>query len=140
MKGAEKYLVMQEVEPSQVSEILSSKKKLDKCDLLCFVYDTSDANSFGYVAALRVRIHGLYDSESVIKSEYCQLQEKYKIDHVPTVIVATKCELDLVTQRCEVQPDIYCRNLGLAVPLSVSVKENQMADLYHILTGVAMNP
>lgn len=45
-----------------------------------------------------------------------------------------------MTQRCEVQPDIYCRNLGLAVPLSVSVKENQMADLYHILTGVAMNP
>ncbi len=56
MKGAEKYLVMQEVEPNQVSEILSSKKKLDQCDLLCFVYDTSDANSFGYVAALRVRI------------------------------------------------------------------------------------
>ncbi|KAG0799728.1 hypothetical protein G6F22_002940 [Rhizopus arrhizus] len=119
MKGAEKYLVMQEVEPNQVSEILSSKKKLDQCDLLCFVYDTSDANSFGYVAALR---------------------EKYKTDHIPTVLVATKCELDLVTQRYEVQPDIYCRNLDLAVPLSVSVKENQMADLYHILTAVAMNP
>ncbi|KAG1181554.1 hypothetical protein G6F35_015868 [Rhizopus arrhizus] len=110
---------MQEVEPNQVSEILSNKKKLDQCDLLCFVYDTSDANSFGFVAALR---------------------EKYKIDHIPTVLVATKCELDLVTQRHEVQPDIYCRSLGLAVPLSVSVKENQMADLYHILTGVAMNP
>ncbi|KAI9468531.1 MAG: EF hand associated-domain-containing protein [Benjaminiella poitrasii] len=119
MKGAEKYLVMQEIETSRVSEILSSKKKLEQCDLLCFVYDTSDASSFEYVALLR---------------------EKYKIDHIPTVLVATKCELDLVTQRFEVQPDIYCRNLGLAVPLSVSVKENQMADLYHILTGVAMNP
>lgn len=54
MKGAEKYLVMQEVEPSQVAEILSSKKRLEQCDLLCFVYDTSDANSFEYVAALRV--------------------------------------------------------------------------------------
>lgn len=56
MKGAEKYLVMQEVEPKQVSEILSSKKRLDQCDLLCFVYDTSDANSFEYVAALRVSV------------------------------------------------------------------------------------
>lgn len=55
MKGAEKYLVMQEVESTQVSEILSSKKKLDQCDLLCFVYDTSDANSFEYVSTLRVR-------------------------------------------------------------------------------------
>ncbi|ORE09753.1 mitochondrial Rho GTPase [Rhizopus microsporus var. microsporus] len=119
MKGAEKYLVMQEVESSRVSEILSNKRKLEQCDLLCFVYDTSDANSFGYVAALR---------------------EKYKIDHIPTVFVATKCELDLVTQRYEVQPDTYCTKLDLAAPLSVSVKENQMADLYHILTGVAMNP
>ncbi|KAI8968398.1 EF hand associated-domain-containing protein [Mycotypha africana] len=119
MKGAEKYLVMQEVEQNQVADILSDKKKMEQCDLLCFIYDTSDANSFEYVANLR---------------------ESYRISHIPAVLVATKCELDLVTQRYEVQPDIYCRNLGLAVPLSVSVKENQMADLYHILTGVAMNP
>lgn len=56
MKGAEKYLVMQEVESSQVAEILSSKKKLEQCDLLCFVYDTSDANSFEYIYSLRVNI------------------------------------------------------------------------------------
>ena len=55
MKGAEKYLVMQEIESSQVPEILSSKRKLDQCDLLCLVYDTSDASSFEYVATLRVR-------------------------------------------------------------------------------------
>ncbi|KAL1933375.1 hypothetical protein VTP01DRAFT_7465 [Rhizomucor pusillus] len=119
MKGVEKYLVMEEIAANREAEILSSKQRLEACDLLCFVYDTSDVNSFGYVASLR---------------------EKYKIDHVPSVYVATKCELDLVTQRYEVQPDVYCRNLGLAVPLSVSVKQKQMADLYHILTGVAMNP
>ncbi|KAI7856736.1 EF hand associated-domain-containing protein [Circinella umbellata] len=119
MKGVEKYLVMEEIGASREAEILSDKQRLEACDLLCFVYDTSDVNSFGYVASLR---------------------EKYKIDHVPTVFAATKCELDLVTQRYEVQPDVYCRNLGLAVPLSVSVKQHQMADLYHILTGVAMNP
>lgn len=67
MKGAEKYLVMQEVEPKQVSEILSSKKRLDQCDLLCFVYDTSDANSFEYVAALRVKL-GLYSGEEHVYS------------------------------------------------------------------------
>ncbi|KAF7727122.1 ERMES complex Ca(2+)-binding regulatory GTPase gem1 [Apophysomyces ossiformis] len=119
MKGVEKYLVMEEVSAAQEAEILSSRKRLEACDLLCLVYDTSDVNSFGYVASLR---------------------EKYKLDHIPMVFVATKCELDLVTQRYEVQPDVYCRQLGLAVPLSVSVKEHQMADVYHILTGVAMNP
>ncbi|KAG2182690.1 hypothetical protein INT44_005670 [Umbelopsis vinacea] len=119
MKGVEKYLVMQEVGTKNEAEFLSNKKRLDVCDLLCFVYDTSDVSSFEYVAALR---------------------EKYKIDHVPSIYVATKCELDLVTQRYDIQPDVYCRNLDLAVPLSVSAKEQQMADLYHILTGVAMNP
>ncbi|SAM07603.1 hypothetical protein [Absidia glauca] len=119
MKGVEKYLVLEEVGAKREVEVLSSKKRLDACDLLCFVYDTSDVNSFGYLANLR---------------------EKYKLDHVPVVYVATKCELDLVTQRYEVQPDVYCRQMKLAVPLSVSVKEHQMADLYHILTGVAMNP
>ncbi|KAI8370546.1 EF hand associated-domain-containing protein [Radiomyces spectabilis] len=119
MKGVEKYLVLQEVGAEQEAEILSNKKRLDACDLLCFVYDTSDVNSFGYVASLR---------------------EKYKIDHLPIVFIATKCELDLVTQRYEVQPDVYCRNIRLAVPLSVSVKEHQLADVYHILTGLAMNP
>ncbi|KAI7869486.1 EF hand associated-domain-containing protein [Spinellus fusiger] len=119
MKGVEKYLVMQEIGADQEADILSSKKRLDACDLLCFVYNTSDVNSFGYVASLR---------------------EKYKIEHVPVVFVATQCELDLITQRYEVQPDVYCRNFGLAAPLSVSVKDNQMANLYPILTGVAMNP
>ncbi|KAI8059637.1 EF hand associated-domain-containing protein [Gongronella butleri] len=119
MKGVEKYLVMEEIGAEREAEVLSSKKRLEACDLLCFVYDTSNAHSFDYLASLR---------------------EKYKLDHVPVVFVATKCELDLVTQRYEVQPDVYCRQLKLAVPLSVSVKEQQMADLYHILTGVAMNP
>ncbi|ORX62339.1 mitochondrial Rho GTPase [Hesseltinella vesiculosa] len=119
MKGVEKYLVMEEIGADQEAEVLSSKKRLEACDLLCFVYDTSNAQSFDYLASLR---------------------EKYKLDHVPVVFVATKCELDLVTQRYEMQPDVYCRQLKLAVPLSVSVREHQMADLYHILTGVAMNP
>lgn len=45
---------MEEIGPNREAEILSSKQKLEACDLLCFVYDTSDVNSFGYVASLRV--------------------------------------------------------------------------------------
>ncbi|KAL0084779.1 EF hand associated-domain-containing protein [Phycomyces blakesleeanus] len=119
MKGVEKYLVMQEIGADQEADILSSRKRLDACDLLCFVYNTGDVNSFAYLAALR---------------------EKYKVENVPIVFVATQSEVDLITQRYEVQPDVYCRNIGLAVPRSVSVKNNQMAELYHILTSVAMNP
>ncbi|KAJ3296229.1 ERMES complex Ca(2+)-binding regulatory GTPase gem1 [Borealophlyctis nickersoniae] len=119
MGGMEKYLVMQEIGPKLDSEILQNRKKLEACDVLCFLYDSGDVNSFAYVANLRTR---------------CE------IDHLPIVFVATKSDTDLVPQRYEVQPDMYCRNLGLAVPISVSLKDNVTAELYQMLVGVAMDP
>lgn len=38
------------------------------------------------------------------------------------------------------QPDVYCRRLGLQVPVAVSVKTGQMADVFHAICSVAMNP
>ncbi|CAG8461994.1 8997_t:CDS:10 [Acaulospora morrowiae] len=119
IKGAEKYLVLQEFGSKYEAEILQNKRKLEACDLICFVYDSSDTNSFSYIVELRKR---------------------HNLDNFPTVFVATKSDLDLVQQRHEVQPDVYCRNLGLAVPLSVSVKNQQTADLWNLLTGVSINP
>jgi len=46
----------------------------------------------------------------------------------------------ILSNKYEVQPDVYCRKLGLAVPICVSVKSNEMADLYNLIAGVAMNP
>ena len=49
--------------------------------------------------------------------------------------------LDLTKdQRHEVQPDVYCRRLGLQVPVAVSVKKNQMADVFHVICGIAIKP
>lgn len=47
-------LKVQEVAPSEAKTILDDKSKLRKADVLCFVYDTSDANSFSYIVNLRV--------------------------------------------------------------------------------------
>lgn len=38
--------------------------------------------------------------------------------------------LGFTKQRHEVQPDVYCKRLGLPVPISVSVKQGQTADLW----------
>lgn len=35
---------------------------------------------------------------------------------------------------------MYCRRLGIQVPVAVSVKTGQMADVFHAVCGVAMNP
>ncbi|CAJ0823011.1 13734_t:CDS:10, partial [Entrophospora sp. SA101] len=116
IKGSEKYLVLQEFGSRYEAEILQNKRKLDNCDLLCFVYDSNDADSFSYIVELRV-------------------------NHFPTVFVATKSDVELVQQRNEIQPDVYCRSLGLAPPINVSVKKHyQVADLWNLLAGVAINP
>lgn len=43
-------------------------------------------------------------------------------------------------QRHEVQPDVYCRRLNLRVPVAVSVKDGQLADVYNVICGIALNP
>jgi Ras family protein T1 len=69
-----------------------------------------------------------------------EIQQQYSLDHLPTLFVATKSDLDLAQQRHEVQPDVYCRRLSLQVPVAVSVKTDQLADVFHVLCGIAMKP
>ncbi|KAF9454690.1 mitochondrial Rho 1 [Macrolepiota fuliginosa MF-IS2] len=117
--GSEKYLVMQEFGSRYEAETLRSSKKTDQPDVIVYVHDSSDTNSFSYISNLR---------------------QQYSLDHIPTLFVATKSDLDLALQRHEVQPDVYCRRLGLQVPVSVSVKDGQMADVFHTICRIAMNP
>ncbi|KAI6027499.1 hypothetical protein PISMIDRAFT_684252 [Pisolithus microcarpus 441] len=117
--GSEKYLVLQEFGSKYEAEVLRANKKLDLADLIVYVYDSSDTNSFSYISNLR---------------------QQYNLDHIPTLFVATKSDLDLAQQRHEVQPDVYCRRLGLQVPVAVSVKTGQTADVFHEMCRIAMNP
>jgi mitochondrial Rho GTPase 1 len=48
---------MQEYGPNFDAEVLQNKKRLDQCDLICMIYDSADANSFAYVANLRVSVN-----------------------------------------------------------------------------------
>ncbi|KAA1469902.1 mitochondrial Rho GTPase, partial [Dentipellis sp. KUC8613] len=117
--GSEKYLILQEFGSKYEAETLRNSKKTDLVDVIVYVHDSSDTNSFSYISNLR---------------------QQYSLDHIPTLFVATKSDLDLAQQRHEVQPDVYCRRLNLQVPVAVSVKTGQMADVFHAICGVAMNP
>ncbi|EIN12642.1 mitochondrial Rho GTPase [Punctularia strigosozonata HHB-11173 SS5] len=117
--GSEKYLVLQEFGSRYEPETLRNSKKTDLADLIVYVYDSSDTNSFSYISNLR---------------------QQYSLDSIPTLFVATKSDLDLAQQRHEVQPDVYCRRLGLQVPVAVSVKTGQLADVFHVMCGIAMKP
>lgn len=69
MEGVEKYLVVSGPQPAQSqhslqlqefgskyeSETLRNSKKLDMADIVIYVHDSSDTNSFSYISNLRVR-------------------------------------------------------------------------------------
>ncbi|KAH8825190.1 mitochondrial Rho 1 [Flagelloscypha sp. PMI_526] len=117
--GREKYLILQEFGSTYEPETLRDKKKTDMADVIVYVHDSSDTNSFSYISNLR---------------------QQYSLDHIPTLFVATKSDLDLALQRHEVQPDVYCRRLGLQVPVAVSTKTGQLADVFQNIVEIAMNP
>jgi len=122
INGSEKYLVLQEFGSKYEAETLRSQKKTDLADVMAYVYDSSDTNSFSYISNLR---------------------QQYSLHHIPTLFVATKSDLDLAQQfskRHEVQPDVYCRRLLLQVPVAVSVKNGQTADVFHAICSIALNP
>jgi len=56
------------------------------------------------------------------------------------VFIVIQCGRRVYAQRHEVQPDVYCRRLGLQVPVAVSVKDGQIADVFHAICGIALNP
>ncbi|GAA5970928.1 hypothetical protein JCM11641_004512 [Rhodosporidiobolus odoratus] len=130
--GGERYLVLQEFAANHEHEVLRHKKKLDQADVLIFVYDSSDTNSFSYVSNLR---------------------QQYKLDDAPSLFVATKSDMDLAQQaadlaplsrlhqqRHEVQPDTYTRKLSLRVPIAVSARRGEVADLWHEVVRIAIRP
>ncbi|KAJ2933828.1 hypothetical protein H1R20_g3264, partial [Candolleomyces eurysporus] len=75
--GSEKYLVMQEFGSRYEAETLRNPKKTDIADVIVYVYDSSDTNSFSYISNLR---------------------QQYNLDHIPTLFVATKSDMDLAMQ------------------------------------------
>ncbi|KAF6746710.1 EF hand associated-domain-containing protein [Ephemerocybe angulata] len=110
--GSEKYLVLQEFGSRNEAETLRNPKKTDIADVIVYVSDSSDTNSFSYISNLRVG-----DLQGCMVT---RLTEAFRI------------------QRHEVQPDVYCRRLRLQVPVAVSVKTGQTAvDLWSAIPGGA---
>jgi Ras family protein T1 len=54
LDGSEKYLVLQEFGSKYEAETLRNSKKTDFADVIIYVYDSSDTNSFSYISNLRV--------------------------------------------------------------------------------------
>ena len=62
-------------------------------DVIVYVHDSSDTNSFSYISNLRVSVASLLHAARLKTS-----QQQYSLDHIPTLFVATKSDLDLALQ------------------------------------------
>ena len=119
--GKQCYLILEELGELEPA-ILENKSRLDQCDIICYVYDSSDPESFQYLVELRKK-HGC------------------KLDEIPSVFVALKADLDKQQQRSDVQPENYTRDLFLNSPLHVSLNWNSsLHELFIQLVDAAKNP
>lgn len=117
--GKQCYLILEELGELEPA-ILENSAKLNACDVVCYTYDSSDPDSFAYIVELRKR--------------YPQL------DELPAVYAATKADLDKTTQRYEMQPDVYTREMGMTAPLHVSSTWNSISELFVTIAEAALVP
>ena len=81
-------------------ETLRNSKKTDIADVIIYVYDSSDTNSFSYISNLRV----CYVHIVVCSLTHITTKQQYSLDHIPTLFVATKSDLDLAMQVRHINP------------------------------------
>lgn len=118
--GKQCYLILEELGELELA-VLDNKSRLEKCDVLCCTYDSSDPESFAYLVELR---------------------KKYPLlDTLPAVYVALKADLDRQEQRGDLQPDVYTRELKMPVPLHVSAQwPSALNELFIQLAEAARKP
>ena len=144
---------LQEFGSKYEPEALRSSKKTDLADVIIYVYDSSDTNSFSYISNLRVSACTSAKLSTLINSLSATVQSEshsyvicsYESGLRPGATgmgftIVSQYIYDVSIQRHEVQPDVYCRRLGLQVPVSVSVKDGHIADVFHFICSIALKP
>jgi len=116
--GQEKYLIMKEVDLRSIKEPLTSSDIA--CDVVCLVYDNTNAKSFDYV----VRIYLKY----------------FASGKIPVLFVCSKSECPEVKQDYLMQPNVFCEVHRLAVPHTFSANNPDCKELFQKLATMAAFP
>lgn len=73
----------------------------------------------------------MYDTLIIQFSMLTSVQNRYpQLDELPAVYAALKADLDKTTQRAEIQPDVYTREIGMSAPLHVSAAWASISELF----------
>jgi Ras family protein T1 len=118
--GRQVYLILNELGEAASATLDNAAKLLNTCDVVVYVYDSSDPESFAYIPAIREKHPHLED--------------------LPSVFVALKADLDRTTQRGEVQPDEYTREWPQGVPVHTSVRWEGIGEVFVKVAEGALEP
>jgi Ras family protein T1 len=117
--GKQVYLILQELGELEPA-ILENESKLASVDVIAYVYDSSDPDSFVHILELYTRYPAL--------------------SQLPSLFIATKADRDRTTQRSAVQPDDFTNSLNLPHPLHVSVTWSSIAEVFTQVADAALLP
>lgn len=109
--GKQVYLILSELGELE-SATLENRAKLDACDLICWTYDSSDADSWTYIV---------------------QTKEQHAdkgMDDVPSIYLATKADDDKAVQRSDRPPEVWCSDQGLPAPLHTSIRWGSVGEVF----------
>lgn len=119
--GKQCYLILNELGPLTHAVLDNVPKVQSTVDVIAYIYDSSDPDSFAYIPALRAKYPYLTS--------------------LPSLFVAMKADLDRTTQRSEVQPDDYTLDQKLSgAPLHVSATWSSVSELFVSIAETAMEP
>ena len=107
--GKQCYLILEELGELEEA-VLENQARLDATDLICYAYDSSDADSFAHIIDLRKKIRHLQD--------------------LPAVYAALKADLDKAIQHSEIQPEEYTNSMSVPAPLHVSATWSSISELF----------
>ncbi|KAL5561667.1 hypothetical protein UlMin_031414 [Ulmus minor] len=122
--GSKKTLILREIPEDGVKKFLSNKDFLAGCDVAVFLYDCSDEYSWKRSRELLLDVarHGE-------ESGY----------GVPSLLVATKDDLDPFPMAVQDSMRV-CRELGIEAPIPVSVKSDDLNNVFGRIVNVAEHP
>ncbi|KAJ0255012.1 Mitochondrial Rho GTPase 2 [Hirschfeldia incana] len=122
--GCKKTLILREIPEDRVKKFLANKESLAACDVAVVVYDSSDVYSWRKAREMLMEI-----ARKGEESGY----------GTPCVLVAAKDDLDAYPMSVQ-ESDRVCMELGIDIPVSVSMKDDERNSLFRKIVSTAENP
>ncbi|WOG83693.1 hypothetical protein DCAR_0102870 [Daucus carota subsp. sativus] len=124
LRGNKKTLILQEIPEDGAKKFLSSRESLAATDVAVFLYDSSDEYSMKRAAELLVLVARRGEESGF---------------GVPCLFIAAKDDLDSYPMAIK-DSEMICQDMGIHAPISVSVKDGDMNNLFYRIVNAAEQP